>query len=64
MSNDGRDEDMGIVDKVVEKVGEVFGFNDIKNEIQILKDTSDDIQKEIKKLATNNELKALRWCYK
>ena len=60
MSNDGRDEDMGIVDKVVEKVGEVFGFNDIKNEIQILKDTSDDIQKEIKKLATNNELKAIK----
>ena len=60
MSNDNeRVEDMGIVDKVVEKVGEVFGFNDIKNEIQILKDTSDDIQKTIKKLARNIELKAV-----
>ena len=60
MSNDNeRVEDMGIVDKVVEKVGEVFGFNDIKNEIQILKDTSDDIQETIKKLATNIELKAV-----
>ena len=61
MSNDNeRVENMGIIDKAVEKVGEVFGLKDVKEDIQILKDTSDEIQEMIKKLATNIELKAVK----
>ena len=52
MSNDKeRDDDMSILDRVKE----MFGFiseekiKDIEKDIQILKDTSDDIQREIKK---------------
>ena len=65
MSNDKeRDDDMSILDRVKE----MFGFiseekiKDIEKDIQILKDTSDDIQREIKKLATNTniELKAVQ----
>ena len=61
MSNDNeRDENMGIIDKAVEKVGEVFGLKDVEEDIQILKDTSDEIQEMIKKLATNIQLKAVQ----
>ena len=61
MSNDNeRDENMGIIDKAVEKVGEVFGLKDVEEDIQILKDTSDEIQEMIKKLATNIELKEVK----
>ena len=63
MSNDKeRDDDMSILDRVKE----MFGFiseekiKDIEKDIQILKDTSDDIQRDIKKLATNIELKAVQ----
>ena len=65
MSNDKeRDDDMSILDRVKE----MFGFiseekiKDIEKDIQILKDTSDDIQRDIKKLATNTniELKAVQ----
>ena len=59
-NNNERDENMGIIDKVVEKVGEVFGLKDVKEDIQILKDTSDDIQETIKKSATNIELKEVK----
>ena len=61
MSNDNeRDENMGIIDKAVEKVGEAFGLKYVKEDIQILKDTSDEIQEMIKKLATNIQLKAVQ----
>ena len=63
MSNDKeRDDDMSILDRVKE----MFGFiseekiKDIEKDIQILKDTSDDIQRDIKKLATNIQLKAVQ----
>ena len=63
MSNGNeRDDDMSILDRVKE----MFGFiseekiKNIEKDIQILKDTSDDIQRDIKKLATNIELKAVQ----
>ena len=63
MSNDKeRDDDMSILDRVKE----MFGFiseekiKDIEKDIKILKDTSDDIQRDIKKSATNIALKAVQ----